>query len=278
MRKKNLFIIFIILFTAAKAQDRANNSYFLGQYLNSIEQKHNIPNGLLSAISKVESGRYHTAHKKLIAWPWAIQAQGESKFFSTKQEAISAVRALKAKGVKNIDVGVMQVNLYHHPNAFSSLEQAFDPKANIEYAARFLTSLKRQHLSWLKAIAYYHSALPLYHTPYRDKVYKMWKQERKYEKLSPSEENEFSSLFEGVEQDSEAQLPKFKIIHVRSPNNFFSSKLMKTQRISKKNLDREKRIRIVSRSSSNKSPPRSLLASGPLSSHFRFIKVRIPSS
>ena len=40
-----------------------------------------------------------------------------------------------------MDVGCMQVNLYHHAHAFSSLDNAFDPQSNVDYAARFLRSI-----------------------------------------------------------------------------------------------------------------------------------------
>ena len=52
----------------------------------------------------------------------------------------------------------MQVNLLHHPAAFASLDEAFDPAANARYAARFLSALFRQTGDWSLATANYHSA------------------------------------------------------------------------------------------------------------------------
>ena len=52
------------------------------------------------------------------------------------------MRAVQAQGVRSIDIGCMQVNLMHHPNAFATLDAAFDPLANALYAARFLTELR----------------------------------------------------------------------------------------------------------------------------------------
>ena len=62
--------------------------------------------------------------------------------------------------MRSIDVGCMQVNLLHHPQAFATLEQAFDPPTNARYAARFLISLFHQTADWPKAGALYHSATP----------------------------------------------------------------------------------------------------------------------
>ena len=67
---------------------------------------------------------------------------------------------MQAKGIRSIDVGCMQVNLMHHPNAFASLDQAFDPVSNTAFAARFLNELYRRTRSWPKSIAAYHSDTP----------------------------------------------------------------------------------------------------------------------
>ena len=67
---------------------------------------------------------------------------------------------LQAQGMRSIDVGCMQVNLMHHPNAFASLDAAFDPVANALYAARFLNTLYGISGSWVKATAAYHSQTP----------------------------------------------------------------------------------------------------------------------
>jgi len=60
-------------------------------------------------------------------WPWTINAEGQGPYFATRAEAISAVQRLQEQGVRSIDVGCMQVNLLHHPQAFATMEQAFDP-------------------------------------------------------------------------------------------------------------------------------------------------------
>jgi hypothetical protein len=87
------------------------------------------------------------------------------------------VRQLQARGVRIIDVGCMQVNLHHHPNAFASLEQAFDPLTNARYAARFLTELNGGRADWRQAAGHYHSQTPERAGPYREKVLAAWEQE-----------------------------------------------------------------------------------------------------
>jgi hypothetical protein len=116
-------------------------------------------------------------------WPWAIDADGVGKFFATKAQAVAAGAALEAQGVHSIDVGCMQVNLMHHPDAFTSLDQAFDPYANTTFAARFLNVLYNRTGSWLKSIAAYHSGTPLFADEYQRRVLAMW-QEHKATHLS----------------------------------------------------------------------------------------------
>lgn len=163
----------LILFTSESAY-----ASHCTAYITQHEKAHNIPEGLLHAISKVESGR-KDSKGSIVAWPWTVNAQGQGYYFPSKDAAIAAVREMQRKGISSIDVGCMQVNLYHHPNAFANLESAFDPAQNVAYAARFLTALQKEHASWHKAVAHYHSANPIHHVPYQKNVMQAWKKNPK---------------------------------------------------------------------------------------------------
>ena len=143
------------------------------------EQGQAIPAHLMAAIGRAESGRRDEATGAMHPWPWTINAEGQGFFFDTKAQAVAAVRAMQARGVKSIDVGCMQVNLLHHPDAFPTLEQAFDPAANAAYAARFLRQLFGQAGDWTKAVGLYHSATPELSEPYAKKVMALWPEEQK---------------------------------------------------------------------------------------------------
>lgn len=138
------------------------------------EMEWKLPPGLLIAIGKVESGRRIAGRS--VAWPWTINAGG-GHFFGAKTLAVSRVLELQASGVRSIDVGCFQVNLLHHSAAFPNLEDAFDPRANATYAARFLHSLHRRTGSWDGAIALYHSATPALGEAYRGRVLSRWTSE-----------------------------------------------------------------------------------------------------
>ena len=88
------------------------------------------------------------------------------------------MRALQARGVRSIDVGCLQVNLMYHPAAFASLDEAFDPRINAAYAARFLNTLYAERRDWAHAIAAYHSETPALGDAYRVLVMARWQRRR----------------------------------------------------------------------------------------------------
>jgi hypothetical protein len=162
-------ICFVLIASAAHAQVSPCE-----QAGGDAERQYALPSGLLLAIGRVESGRWDAAYRRSVPWPWAIGADGKSLLTASKEEAVSRTRALQAGGVRNIDVGCFQINLQNHPSAFADLEQAFDPVANAQYAARFLTSLHTRLGGWEEAVAAYHSSFPQRGLPYRQAVYTTW--------------------------------------------------------------------------------------------------------
>lgn len=149
-------------------------SSFCEAAITAAETMERLPARLIDAIAMTESGRMDAATGRVRPWPWTINAEGAGQFFASKAEAVAAVQALQARGVRSIDVGCMQVNLMHHPNAFRSLDEAFDPHANARYGARFLASLHAAHGAWPAAVGAYHSATPVLGNAYRDIVLARW--------------------------------------------------------------------------------------------------------
>ena len=144
------------------------------EMIGRVERTYDIPPRLLDAISMVESGRWDDASGSVVAWPWTINVGGAGRFFATKAEAVAEVRRLREAGVRNIDVGCMQVNLMHHPDAFASLDEAFEPETNVAYAGRFLKSLYDSANHWRTAAAWYHSQTPGPAAEYADRLARFW--------------------------------------------------------------------------------------------------------
>lgn len=116
---------------------------------------------LLQIISTVESGQWDHAENRYVAWPWTINVKGKGYHFSSKEEAVQAVKKFQKQGVTSIDVGCMQINLKYHGQAFSSVDEAIDPENNVKYSAKFLRSLySKSGNNWEKAAKRYHSGNP----------------------------------------------------------------------------------------------------------------------
>jgi len=162
--------------TAALAEDPAMDAtQQCTRALPRYERSHGIPGYLLLAIASTESGRWHDKLKATLPWPWTINADGKGYFYPTKEKAIAAAKAFKAQGVHNMDIGCMQVSLLHHPNAFASLEEAFEPETNVAYAATFLRGLFDEAHDWQSAASAYHSKEPYSGAEYYSRVYGQWR-------------------------------------------------------------------------------------------------------
>ena len=166
------FLIACALSVASMSKVISHTGNICDPLIRRYEAAHGIPHKLLTAISLVESGR--KVQGSIVAWPWTINANGKPYVFASKGQAISMVRKLRQIGITSIDVGCMQVNLKQHPEAFSTLDAAFDPETNIAYAAKFLKAKQKNKGSWVNAVAHYHSATAKFHLPYKAKVLKTW--------------------------------------------------------------------------------------------------------
>lgn len=135
------------------------------QLIQKIEAEHKIPSGLLIAIANVESGLK----------PYAIGVSGKSVKANSKEEAKQIIKAYLAKGITNIDIGIMQINWRWHSKEFvQNLDDMLNPSQNIMYAAQLLKSLHVKHQSWQKAVRYYHSVKDEHHRRYSKAVLVSW--------------------------------------------------------------------------------------------------------
>ena len=137
------------------------------------EEERQLPKHLLFAMSLKETGLWNSERNESYTWPWTVTSGGEGRHYPTEFAAMAEVRRLLAKGITNIDVGCMQINLRYHGTAFEDLAEAFDPLKNTDYAARFLIELKERHGSWRDAIEHYHSGNSVRGKNYRDAVSKL---------------------------------------------------------------------------------------------------------
>ena len=137
----------------------------------AAEARHGTAPGLAAAVAKAESGRPIPPLPGLQPWPWAVNADGAAMYFQGKAAAVTWTRLALARGVRQLDVGCMQINLQFHPSAFRDLDEAFDPSANTDYGGRFLRQLRDDAGgNWYEAVGYYHSRTPELASDYRARV------------------------------------------------------------------------------------------------------------
>jgi len=113
--------------------------------------KHGVPLGILYAIGLTETGR----GRKL--QPYALNIDGRSNYAVDLQNALRRFWDARRSGAKYIDVGCMQINYYYHSTYFRSIDEMFDPRKNVDYAAGFLGRLKAQTGTWTQAVGRYHA-------------------------------------------------------------------------------------------------------------------------
>ncbi len=170
MRARLLLLLALLMPAAGRAQ--SPEGALCRGAIAAAEAANRIPDAFLFAIARVESGRPENG--ETIPWPWTVNAEGQGAFYPSKAEAVAAVQQLQGRGVRSIDVGCLQVNLQQHPEAFASLEQAFDPAANAHFAAGFLLTLFGQFGSWPLAAAAYHSQTQALGAAYQRQVLAAW--------------------------------------------------------------------------------------------------------
>ncbi|MEK0081809.1 transglycosylase SLT domain-containing protein [Geminicoccaceae bacterium SYSU G07066] len=156
----------------------ADDAELCAAAIRAAEASSRVPPGLLGAVALSESGRYDARRGRTAPWPWTVNSGGDGRYFATKAEAIAHVEGLQRSGRRNIDVGCMQINLMHHPGAFASLDEAFDPARNVAYGAGFLSRLRDSSPSWARAVERYHTAREEEGRAYREKVYDRWQEVR----------------------------------------------------------------------------------------------------
>ena len=110
-----------------------------------------VPLNVLYSVGLTETGR----RGELGAYD--MNVEGREVHSDSLAEAMARFAAAKARGVKLIDVGCMQINVYFHGANFRSLADMFDPAHNVNYAANFLKTLRAQEGTWTLAVARYNA-------------------------------------------------------------------------------------------------------------------------
>jgi soluble lytic murein transglycosylase-like protein len=151
MKKLARTALAAIFISSLAAPVRAEELTICEREMHAAAKQYNMPLGVLYAVGMTESGG-----KKGLQ-PYAMNIAGKPFIASSKEEALARFKAEKARGVKLIDLGCMQINHHYHGERFASVDEMFDPNKNVQYAARFLTELHARQETWTMAVARYHA-------------------------------------------------------------------------------------------------------------------------
>jgi len=92
---------------------------------------------ILYAVALVESARINA--RLAAPWPWALNRQGRPIIPSSRLEARGILNDALNKGIRSIDVGLMQVNVRWNGHRVHRPDDLLDPETNIRVGADVLT-------------------------------------------------------------------------------------------------------------------------------------------
>lgn len=147
------------------AEARAAPSQLCDQVAVEAAARTGVPISVLKSITRTETGRNRNG--RVEPWPWTVNMEGKGVWFETADAAQAYAYEHYKRGARSFDVGCFQINYKWHHEAFSSLEQMFDPVSNAVYAAEFLRQLYQESGSWEDAAGAYHSRTPEYADRYK---------------------------------------------------------------------------------------------------------------
>jgi soluble lytic murein transglycosylase-like protein len=96
---------------------------------------------ILYAIALVESAKGSVLSgvpNHVAPWPWALNKSGKSIIPASQQEARTILNKTIAEGSRNIDVGLMQINLHWQGHRVDKPEQLLNPVTNLQIGALVL--------------------------------------------------------------------------------------------------------------------------------------------
>ncbi|WP_341325912.1 transglycosylase SLT domain-containing protein [Methylotuvimicrobium sp. KM2] len=124
-----------------------------------IAHEYDIPPRLLYSVALQES-RIRLRSRQTRPWPWTLNVAGVPRRYPTRIAAYKGLTFYLERGIRSIDVGLMQVNWRYHQDKLGTPWQALDPYHNVRTGAKILASEYRETEDWFEAIGRYHSPGP----------------------------------------------------------------------------------------------------------------------
>jgi soluble lytic murein transglycosylase-like protein len=103
-----------------------------------VAKNHQLDPYVLYAVALIESAK-SSDFKAVTPWPLAINKSGKAIIPATKQEAQNILNKSLAEGNRQIDIGMMQINLRWHGHRVDKPEHLLNPVTNLEIGAQILS-------------------------------------------------------------------------------------------------------------------------------------------
>jgi len=136
----------------------STSDYVIPQAYRSVAEYHNVPAKILYSIALTESQK-ELSTGVIRPWPWTLNMSGRGQYFNTADDMKAAVYKALNSGIRNIDIGVMQVNVIYHLHRTSySINDLMRPESNLNVGAEILVDeYMRCDGDWWCAVGSYHS-------------------------------------------------------------------------------------------------------------------------
>ena len=141
----------LVAIAAFSGAAHAEESLACEREMTRAAAQHGVPLNVLYSVGLTETG-----HKGELS-PYDMNVDGQAVHSTSLAEAMARFTAAKGRGAKFIDIGCMQINHHWHGADFASVSEMFDPARNVDYAARFLKTLRMEEGNWTLAVARYNA-------------------------------------------------------------------------------------------------------------------------
>ncbi len=166
--KKPLQSIILILLLCITVPNYAENSVPTG-YRSAVSTQ-GVSAAIFYAVALTESGQ-STMTAEFRPWPWTLSIDKQPHYFRDRESAESALKDAINRKVKQLGVGLFQIEYRYHADRFETVESMLDPYTNSRIAAEiFSEGLDRSNGDVWSAVGAFHTTTPKLADAYRTRV------------------------------------------------------------------------------------------------------------
>lgn len=163
-----LLVISICCSTTALASQAVLDAIPAYAHWHEVSSKTDVPVNVLYGMALAESGKT-TKSKRYVPWAFAIgvgvdevNKRHYAIYPETREAAVQKLRELRAKGHRNLGLGMMQINIKANGFRVDDIEELFDAEFNLQIAAQVIRECSKKNTFETMLSCYSHG---LYSSP-----------------------------------------------------------------------------------------------------------------